>query len=537
MLFQNLCGVFHQTSDAVSHLPSVDDQHEEIAVFRLTDGTSRLQSPSVGSLHHDLAVDDEGGTELECPAVFLCFRYAPLNMEAVVSLHPEEQIVVVGSAVIHAVHDEAAHDGAAVGKPAFIQEAASVDGKHLILAEGLDEVALIAEILGFLHDHLTGILDRRQGPHIIRSLHLYDENVLRNIQCPDDLSVTGMKRSILTVQIVDHEIIVSHCPSIGMLIQPLLKEIFIEFPVPVVKGVLIQRSCLRALFFPVVPAGLDLFLVLIGLFRRIHHIIDNGLRNKGSRQPLMIQGGHGCFDVQCPPFDEERNIRKNEQTVSDSQQRGQDHRGDERVADPPADFLPQAFGLLLLFHTGPVFLVPEKFLLFRRMLRRLIVPVFLPFSPEHPQKVAKFMSCLPGEGLERVRCIHRRIPLRFTETPQKRTGLQRSAVFGASPPLTKDPHYIRYSQRSSRILREHRFRSVLPFLRFGQLLREDIFQQRRQVILHALLGRVAIQLSLPLSKDFLKTHHTVLFRFRGFLRCLPGRGKRDTGAVLLRSLR
>ena len=171
------------------------------------------------------------------------------------------------------------------------------------------------------------------------------------------------------------------------------------------------------------------------------------------------------------------------------------------------------------------------------MLRRLIVPVFFPFSPELPQKVAKFMSCLPGEGLERVRCIHRRIPLRFTEIPQKRTGQQRSAVFGASPSLTKDPHYIRYSQRSSRILREHRFRSVLPFLRFGQLLREDIFQQRRQVILHALLGRVAIQLSLPLSKDFLKTHHTVLFRFRGLLRCLPGRGKRDTGAVLLRSLR
>ena len=133
---------------------ALDDQHQNLILVRLSDAGTGLQgSPAAVGVHHDGAVNDEGGLELHGVGGVLAHRVAGvLDVEEVILVKlnaliaPAHVGVAVGGAVAHGVAGQKAAVAVAVG----VNKAAGSDADDavMIFGDGAGVLTCDAQLAG-----------------------------------------------------------------------------------------------------------------------------------------------------------------------------------------------------------------------------------------------------------------------------------------------------------------------------------------------------------------------------------------------------
>ena len=205
--------------------PAFDNQHEDLIFVRLADAGAGLKTcPAAVGIHHDGAVDDEGGLELHGVGGVLAHRVAGvLDVEEVILMELDALIapahvgVAVGSAVTHGVAGQDAAVAVAVG----IDEAAAGDGENAIVvfSDGADVFTGDAQLAGGIYAQPAGILGNGQHAQVARAGDAHQQHLIFGVDGQHLLAVDGLNGGAAVIQtgLVDVKVVPAVGERLGML--------------------------------------------------------------------------------------------------------------------------------------------------------------------------------------------------------------------------------------------------------------------------------------------------------------------------------
>ena len=313
--------------------PALNDQHQNLVLVRLADAGPGLErGPAAVGVHHDGAVDNQGGLEFHgVGGVFRNGVAGILDIEEVVLVEFQALVAPthVGRAVGGAVAEGIAGQGAAVAVSVGVNKAAggNADDAVVIFGDGAGVFTGDAQLAGGVQAQPRGILGDGQHTQIAGAGDAHQKNLVFGVDGQHLLAVDGLDGGAAVVQagLVDVEVVPAVLQGFGMLAQVGLQgglvdlieegvEVFLRhlFRVHLRRYLHVglhfvwaglffhRRGVLLFVFF--VPAGTHADLLLNGLAALIHHVFDDVGGDDGCGQPFVAQGVHGGLDVDGAPL-------------------------------------------------------------------------------------------------------------------------------------------------------------------------------------------------------------------------------------------